>query len=203
MSCRLAEIPAVGPDRGATALVMKTPDPRAFRSGRHFAAWIGLTPKDHSTAGKTRLGVITRAGDEDLARRAGERRHGGDPAGRRAAGAITSPWLVDLLAAQGAEAGGSGAGQQERPHRLEADGDGARPTTQRGPMLWRQWLRKQIGRPAGPSSRLTPELAREEEMVGINRSEDARHSVGPIGLSTGRLDVWNSCRGNHLGQRSR
>ncbi|VIO65591.1 hypothetical protein CI1B_38620 [Bradyrhizobium ivorense] len=64
---RLAQIPSVGPIV-ATALVMKTPDPHAFRSGRHFAAWLGLTPKDHSTAGKTRLGKITRAGDEDLRR---------------------------------------------------------------------------------------------------------------------------------------
>jgi transposase len=64
---RLAQIPSVGPIV-ATALVMKTPDPHAFRSGRHFAAWIGLTPRDHSTAGKTRLGKITRAGDEDLRR---------------------------------------------------------------------------------------------------------------------------------------
>jgi transposase len=47
---------------------MKTPDPGAFRSGRYFAAWLGLTPKDHSTGGKTRLGKITRAGDEDLRR---------------------------------------------------------------------------------------------------------------------------------------
>jgi transposase len=64
-SRRLAQIPGVGPI-GATALVMKTPDPHAFASGRHFAAWLGLTPKDHSTAGKTRLGKITRAGDEML-----------------------------------------------------------------------------------------------------------------------------------------
>lgn len=64
-SRRLAEIPGVGLI-GATTLVMKTPDPRAFPSGRHFAAWLGLTPKDHSTAGKTRLGKITRAGDEML-----------------------------------------------------------------------------------------------------------------------------------------
>src|SRR5437899_6659903 len=64
-SQRLAQIPGLGPI-GATALVMKTPDPRAFASGRHFAAWLGLTPKDHSTAGKTRLGKITRAGDEVL-----------------------------------------------------------------------------------------------------------------------------------------
>ncbi len=64
-SRRLARIPGVGPI-GAATLVMKTPDPRAFTSGRHFAAWLGLTPKDHSTAGKTRLGKITRAGDERL-----------------------------------------------------------------------------------------------------------------------------------------
>jgi transposase len=55
-SRRLAEIPGIGPV-GAPELVMKTPDPHAFASARHFAAWIGLTPKDHSTAGKTRLGT--------------------------------------------------------------------------------------------------------------------------------------------------
>jgi transposase len=45
---------------------MKTPNAAAFKSGRPFAAWIGLTPKVHSTGGKQRLGVITRAGDEAL-----------------------------------------------------------------------------------------------------------------------------------------
>jgi len=64
-SRRLAKIPGVGPI-GAVLLRMKTPAPELFRSGRQFAAWIGLTPKDHSTAGKVRLGVITRAGDEGL-----------------------------------------------------------------------------------------------------------------------------------------
>ncbi len=64
-SRRLAKIPGVGPI-GAALLKMKTPDAQLFRSGRQFAAWIGLTPKDHSTAGKVRLGVITRAGDDGL-----------------------------------------------------------------------------------------------------------------------------------------
>src|SRR5271170_245607 len=64
-SRRLAKIPGVGPI-GAMLLKLKTPEPELFRSGRQFAAWIGLTPKDHSTAGKVRLGVITRAGDEGL-----------------------------------------------------------------------------------------------------------------------------------------
>jgi transposase len=64
-SRRLAKIPGVGPIVAAL-LQMKTPAPELFRSGRQFAAWIGLTPKDHSTAGKVRLGIITRAGDEAL-----------------------------------------------------------------------------------------------------------------------------------------
>src|SRR5215212_4675863 len=64
-SQRLTKIPGVGPI-GAVLLTMKTPAPGLFRSGRQFAAWIGLTPRDHSTAGKVRLGVITRAGDEGL-----------------------------------------------------------------------------------------------------------------------------------------
>jgi transposase len=65
LSRRLVEAPAIGPI-GASLLAMKVTDPQAFRCGRDFSAWIGLTPKDHSTAGKTRLGVITRAGDEAL-----------------------------------------------------------------------------------------------------------------------------------------
>ena len=62
---RLATIPGVGPI-GACLLATKITNPHGFRSGRMCAAWIGLTPKDHSTAGKQRLGGITRAGDESL-----------------------------------------------------------------------------------------------------------------------------------------
>jgi transposase len=67
LSRRLVEIPAIGPI-GSALLTMKVTNPHAFRCGRDFAAWVGLTPKDHSTAGKQRLGVITRAGDETLRR---------------------------------------------------------------------------------------------------------------------------------------
>ena len=67
LSRRLAGIPGIGPI-GASSLAIKVSDPQAFRSGRDFSAWLGLTPKDHSTAGKQRLGVITRAGDEELRR---------------------------------------------------------------------------------------------------------------------------------------
>jgi transposase len=96
LSRRLAAIPGVGPI-GACALSIKVTDPHAFRCGRDFAAWMGLTPKDHSTAGRQRLGAITRAGDETLrslmvvgataviqqARRRRDR---------------ASPWLLDILA---------------------------------------------------------------------------------------------------------
>src|SRR5260370_11261443 len=94
-SRRLAQIPGVGPI-GATTLVMKTPDPRAFPSGRHFAAWLGLTPKDHSTAGKTRLGKITRAGDEVLRSAPGAGATAGVPQARQSRGRPPAP-LLPLL----------------------------------------------------------------------------------------------------------
>jgi transposase len=62
---RLAAMPGVGPVV-ASLLGVKVTDAAAFGSGRDCAAWLGLTPKNHSTAGKNRLGVITRAGDEML-----------------------------------------------------------------------------------------------------------------------------------------
>ncbi len=65
VSRRLATIPGVGPI-GSTMLSMKAPAPETFRSGRDFAAWLGLTPKDHSTGGRMRHGGITKAGDSAL-----------------------------------------------------------------------------------------------------------------------------------------
>jgi transposase len=60
----LAQIPGIGPI-GALSLAL-TIDPGRFQSGRHFAAWLGLTPKEHSTGGRQRLGGISRAGNERL-----------------------------------------------------------------------------------------------------------------------------------------
>ena len=65
LSRRLREVPTIGPI-GACLLPIKVPDPRIFRSGRDFAAWVGLTAKDHSSGGKHKLGGITHAGDETL-----------------------------------------------------------------------------------------------------------------------------------------
>lgn len=64
-SQRLDEIPGVGPAL-ATALVASIADPKAFRSGRDFSAWIGLVPKQHSSGGKDKLGGISKQGDRYL-----------------------------------------------------------------------------------------------------------------------------------------
>jgi transposase len=64
-SLRLDAIPGVGPML-ATALVACVADPKAFRSGRNFSAWIGLVPKQHSSGGKDRLGSISKQGDRYL-----------------------------------------------------------------------------------------------------------------------------------------
>lgn len=62
VSRRLASIPGVGPIT-AMAIANTIPDPSMFRSGREFAAWLGLTPRSHSSGGKDRLGRISKRGD--------------------------------------------------------------------------------------------------------------------------------------------
>lgn len=64
-SRRLDAIPGVGPAL-ATALVASVADPKAFRSGRDFSAWIGLVPKQNSSAGRDKLGSISKRGDRYL-----------------------------------------------------------------------------------------------------------------------------------------
>ena len=67
VSRRLATIPGVGP-LIASAVVATVPDPGAFRSGREFAAWLGLVPRQRSSGGKQRLGRISREGDRYVRR---------------------------------------------------------------------------------------------------------------------------------------
>src|SRR5437764_14569189 len=64
-SKRLDQVPGVGPLL-ATALVASVAEPKAFRSGRDFSAWIGLVPKQNSSGGKERLGSISKQGDRYL-----------------------------------------------------------------------------------------------------------------------------------------
>jgi transposase len=67
VSQRLATIPGIGPII-ATAIAATVAEPSGFRSGREFAAWLGLVPRQNSTGGKTRLGGISKRGNQYLRR---------------------------------------------------------------------------------------------------------------------------------------
>ena len=94
---RLTTIPGVGPI-SAVALATLAPPSSTFSKGRDFSAWAGLTPKQHSTGGKARLGRTSKMGQRDIRRlliigamsviQAAERR-GGAPEGS---------WLARMLA---------------------------------------------------------------------------------------------------------
>ncbi|HKR92854.1 IS110 family transposase [Novosphingobium sp.] len=92
---RLMEVPGIGPITASTALA-KVPDAKIFRSGRDFAAWVGLTGKDHGTGGRHRPGRISKQGDRMLRALliAGASAH----LRQQKARGITDPWLNDLLA---------------------------------------------------------------------------------------------------------
>ena len=66
-SRRLQTIPGIG-FIGATVIAATVTDPKSFRSGRDFAAWIGLVPRQDSTGGKQKLGPISKQGDRYLRR---------------------------------------------------------------------------------------------------------------------------------------
>ena len=90
----LATQPGIGPI-GAVSFSLKVSDPKAFRSARHFAAWLGLTPKENATGGRSRPGRISRQGDESLRRLLVL---GATTVIQFAKPGRASRWLIDLLA---------------------------------------------------------------------------------------------------------
>ena len=90
----LASQPGIGPI-GAVSFALRVTDPKNFRSGRHFAAWLGLTPKDHSSGGKRRQGRISRQGNEALRKLVVL---GATAVIRFARPGRASSWLLNLLA---------------------------------------------------------------------------------------------------------
>ncbi|MER0240438.1 IS110 family transposase, partial [Fulvimarina sp. MAC8] len=64
---RLTTIPGIGPIT-ATALIALAPAAETFAKGRDFAAWLGLTPRQHSTGGKQKLGATSKMGERTLRR---------------------------------------------------------------------------------------------------------------------------------------
>jgi transposase len=114
----LAEIPGVGPI-GAITMAL-TVEPGNFASGRHFAAWLGLTPKEHSTGGKQRMGKISKAGNERLRQLFGCWRHVRRPL-RQAGQQVCLGVASAIAGAQAAQARRGRSGQQERPDHLGDD----------------------------------------------------------------------------------
>jgi transposase len=89
---RLATIPGIGPITASALVATLGEKPAAFRSARHFAAWIGLVPREYSSGGKQRLGRISRQGDRYLRKLLVL----GATSVMRCAGK-TDPWLKSLL----------------------------------------------------------------------------------------------------------
>ena len=92
-SQRLATIPGIGPII-ATAIAATVADPSIFRSGREFAAWLGLVPRQNSTGGKARLGGISKRGDRYLRRLLVNSAHTVLLCSKAAK---TDPWITSLL----------------------------------------------------------------------------------------------------------
>lgn len=93
---RLMTIPGIGPI-AATAILALAPPAETFRNGRDFATWLGLTPRQHSTGGKQRLGSISRMGERTIRRLL---IIGGSSMVRQASrfGAPAGSWLERMLA---------------------------------------------------------------------------------------------------------
>jgi len=91
----LATIPGIGPI-GASAIAATIGDASAFASGREFAAWLGLTPKQHSSGGKEKLGSISRQGNHRI-RRLLVLGATGQLRGKRAETAAGGQWFAALL----------------------------------------------------------------------------------------------------------
>jgi hypothetical protein len=98
-------------------------DFRQFRNGAQFGAWIGLTPKQHSSGGKTRLGRITKRGDTYLRTLLIQAAKSAVLTAHRRSDRISS-WLCTLRERSGWQIAAGGAGQQERPHSLGAHDQG-------------------------------------------------------------------------------
>ena len=93
VSQRLATIPGIGPII-ATAIVATVTDPSMFHSGREFAAWLGLVPRQNSTGGRAKLGGISKRGDGYLRRLLVSGAH---TVLLRSKTAQADPWLISLL----------------------------------------------------------------------------------------------------------
>jgi transposase len=107
VSQSLATVPGVG-IMGASAIAATVADPSLFRSGREFAAWLGMTPRQNSSGGKERMGRTSKRGDKYIR-------------SLLIAGAVAVLRHARNDGAQANQSRGCRAGQQDRPHRVGGD----------------------------------------------------------------------------------
>jgi transposase len=97
---RIMTIPGVGPIT-ALGMVATIGNARDFKNGRQFAAWLGLTPKQHSSGGKTRLGGVTKRGDDYLRTLLVQGARAAMQHASRAEPTRLSRWATNLIARRG------------------------------------------------------------------------------------------------------
>jgi hypothetical protein len=117
VSQRLATIPGIGPII-ATAIAATVTEPSGFRSGREFAAWLGLVPRQNSTGGKVRLGGISKRGNRYLRRLL---INGASANLLRSKATKADPWVIGLRRRRAEPGRRCGAGEQNGAHGLGCD----------------------------------------------------------------------------------
>jgi len=128
-SQRLASIPGIGPII-ATALAATVVEPIGFASGREFAAWLGLVPRQHSTGGKARLGGISKRGNRYLRRLL---INGASANLLRSKATNADPWVIGLRRRRPSLVACGCVGQQDGARRLGGDAPGGKlPASVRG-----------------------------------------------------------------------
>jgi transposase len=167
ISRMLAEVPGVG-RLGALTLAL-TIEAAQFRSGRHFAAWIGLTPKEGSTGGKPRLGGIRREGNERLRQLlvlgAMAVIKAAKP-GSRLASRWLLQWLLQLLGRKPRKLAAVGARQQDGPHPVGHDA---------------QWRSLPARARCGLNRSASPRAKGRRQKMAIGRTPRTRHPVASDG----------------------
>ena len=177
------------------------PPPRPA-PGQAFAAWLGITPRERSTAGRQRLGKISRHGDECLRRllvlgapaviRQANPRVA--PAGHRPT-RRASPWLLQLLARKPRKLAAIALANKACP----GAGRGWPASCGPGWRAARSTVVRCRHKPFRRSSRSG--ACKDSSKMAIGQSEDRDTPLNPMGLRP-RWDVWDPVRETHLGQRS-
>ena len=183
---RLMTVPGIGP-LSAHAIVAAIGDGRQFSAARDFAAWVGLTPRQHESGNRRHSGRISRQGDQGgaPAADAGRQRGHAPSPGEAATGHRLAAWHPGPPTGQSR---GGGTGRQDRPHRL---GHAAL-----GPFLSRR-RRRRLSRDAGE-----PNPARSPQAATAQWSGPGSAHSDLSSRQAARRNAWKPIRVTHRGQRS-